>query len=260
MSLRHTWVLSVACTALLLLGSLPASGAITLQPARFDESVRVFTSEPFSGFNGTDILAPEQVPVDYTSPLGTHFTGSANTYSFAALQVEVNQTGGDGNIVGGAGVIYHVAFEGPSSASPIPVLVKATGFVKIGNNGTALGSLTVRAGTAPPLIFASIEAKPNGLNNDSFLVSGVFQFEANTDYTVSMNGNASAVDSGSLPGAARVFLDPQFTIDPGFAGAGLYTISYSPGIVPVPEPSSVALLGIGAVVLAVVLRRKRHPK
>src|SRR6185295_5066891 len=131
-NMSFTHVRSAACTALLLLASLPAFAAIPLQPARFDEAILIHTSVPLSVFSGTDILVADQVPVDFTSPLGTHFTGSANTYPFAALQVEANQTGADGDIAAAASVIYHVAFEGPSTTALIPVVVKASGFVKIG--------------------------------------------------------------------------------------------------------------------------------
>lgn len=263
MSLRLTHTLSAAAVVMGLFGHATAFAAIPVAPARFDESLRIFTSTPLDGLSGVDILQPESLTVSFTSVPGTIFNGTVTTTAGPLILANLGQTGGDGNIVGSASIIYQIAYEGPAT-STLPVFIIASGAVSVtGASATTSVSMQVRRFSGdPPVVYRDATASTSGALVSSFTLTpaiGPFLLQANTTYEVVLGANLSVADSGSGPGStASAFVDPTFVIDPSFANAGMYTFVQSAGIVPVPEPGSVALLCAGGLLLAIAVQRRRR--
>lgn len=263
MSLRLTHVLSASMATLGLLGHVAAFAAIPVAPARFDEALRIFTSTPLDGLSGAQISQPESVTVSFTSALGTLFNGAVTTTADPVIQANLTQAGGDGNVTGGAGIVYQFAYEGPAT-STLPVFILTSGAVSVTG---ALASASVSIQVRPlvgggSVLFRQATASTTGAFVDSFTVntsSGPFLLQANTVYEVVMGANLSVTDSGSGPGtSANAFLDPTFMIDPAFANAGLYSFVQSAGIAPIPEPSDAAMLGVGGLLLLAATAHRRR--
>ncbi|MBX9965012.1 MAG: hypothetical protein K2Y35_18280 [Burkholderiales bacterium] len=263
MSKRLTPALSATMVTLGLLGPVAAFAAIPVAPARFDEALRIFTSTPRDGVSGADIAQPESVPESFLSAGGTTFSGVVTTTAAPTIEANLAQTGGDGNFVATAGIVYQFAYEGPAT-STLPVFIFTSGAVSVtGASASASVSIEVRPLlSGPSMFFRQVTASTFGTASNSFTVNsstGPLLLEANAVYQVVMGANLSVADAAAGPGTtAKAFLDPTFVIDPGFANAGQYTFFQSAGIAAVAEPGKVTLLCVGGLLLAVTTRHRRR--
>ncbi|MCA1978762.1 MAG: PEP-CTERM sorting domain-containing protein [Thiobacillus sp.] len=236
--------LSIALLAGLLaaLASVPARAAV---PA-----YGTFNSVSIQGSTGV-ITSTALGPISTSAAAGTAtaIAGTAPT-PFVHVRAESNESGitGINPALADAQLGYFLKFSGPAGTQ-VPVLMTASGYMAHSAiNGFVSASLQVtRFGIGTVLVDQRLCWFHNcgAYTADVFSLDAVpLMFDANAVYAVSLLAQANSEGSGY----AEAFIDPYFQIDPGFANAGLYTLELSAGItqqLPVPEPSSWALLATG---------------
>lgn len=159
--------------------------------------------------------------------------------------------GGDGaslNVSSSSSLRYQFEIDGPQFGVAIPVLIDGSALFTvndaIGSGGVYLGLFNspadyiFRFTCSKSVNVTNCPQQPGGFHLQEPILSG---------YTYSIGLVAGGVVQGSAHGNYSVMVDPSITIDPSFANAGLYSISFSDGIgaaESVPEPASLSLVGI----------------
>lgn len=242
---RATWLPLLAA----LSACLPALAAEPLPAATFAESVAADPPDPNWGVWGTDVYAPESVTYHYVhQQSGDAYSGYAVTTAGAAPTLEASVTAiglGRYDVTGWAKIRYSVRLDGLPYGTPVPMqmhysawttssgsMAQGWGRVELVGDGWKTHLADVVSGTLPGM-------------QDSASMASFFSFDmrAGQPYTVELYGTVSA-----MKGEAKVFVDPVFRFAPGVDGTGL-SLAYSPGISPVPEPASAALLALGLAVV-----------
>ena len=148
----------------------------------------------------------------------------------------------------------------PGSIKRVPIVVNATGSVSCSpttqgsTEGSGFGQAKVTV-----VGFASYSATC-GKGRPSFKKSTVDDFTINEPVSVQKQvsgGLAEEVHSGIITENFNITADPTFEIDPGFAFADDFELVFSPGAETVsntPEPASVAMLGLGMVLIGIHCR------
>jgi hypothetical protein len=180
-----------------------------------------------------------------------------------------------------ASTVYSLAIIGPDTGGiSIPVLIQGVISLQASGLASASGSLFVNSTDNIQELAASYVCSPLQNIGDNMCgamtVSGGFGISPGVVYTVSMDVSLHA-DSNYYgnggqwwTGTAMAYVDPSIYIDPSFANAGAYQIIVSEGVgnppptfgdpasTSVPEPGSLAVVGVGLVGLGLLTRRGRH--
>lgn len=161
---------------------------------------------------------------------------------------------------------YFIELVGPAAASgfSIPVLVEAHGTATTSSGSFALATFQMSNGSNPLSYGAASENGSVGFDGlpGSFDLFETFSLLVNTPLHISLqaiaNGSASTTHLWSSY-SATAFVDPQFTIDPAFAGD--YSLQISAGIGAAAVPGPIVGAGIPGLVMAVggffVWRRRK---
>src|SRR5262249_10196116 len=154
-----------------------------------------------------------------------------------------------GQSIGVLGLSYSLEIIGPSTNSPISVIVQASGGwggTKTGAGGYS-GEAQFNVSGTNVDIHSLASGDSGGQYTQSFDLNQSYGFQANSVYSVSIGAEGDA-SVGILGGTASFFanLDPTFTIDPTFADAAEYSVVLSPDVgnsltSAVPEPSTWAM-------------------
>ena len=110
------------------------------------------------------------------------------------------------------------------------------------------------------MLLACVGTDPECLDTGTQEKTGTLSYSvtANVEQTIYLHAFADARGARGA-GFISAFADPVVVVDPTFAGASEYTISFSPGVsAPVPEPGGWLLTGLGLGVLAWRGTRRRH--
>ncbi|MFO1318705.1 MAG: hypothetical protein U1F52_03740 [Burkholderiales bacterium] len=163
-----------------------------------------------------------------------------------------------------AALVFSFRVDGPSSEA-IPILV--TGTVRAsstaGPASYAEAFIARSDGFAPfldTMLLACVGTDPECLDTGTQEKTGTLSYSvtANVEQTIYLHAFADARGARGA-GFISAFADPVVVVDPTFAGASEYTISFSPGVsAPVPEPGGWLLTGLGLGVLAWRGTRRRH--
>jgi hypothetical protein len=152
---------------------------------------------------------------------------------------------------------YFVEIVGP--AGNVPVNIAVSGGVSASNTfyqglvaGTQAG-VSMMVSQSGPAQYGTLVAcatdpndPPSGcLGQQSFSGTYSFSFAANTPIAVELNALAWTY-SVTYVGTYSAYIDPIFSIDPGFANAGAYTILISPGITQALPSLTVTKSGSGS--------------
>ena len=261
--------------------AIPAN-ANSLQPATFTESVSAGCFAPGPGAAvGTDDFAAELVSLDKQAANSTaacQAVVSAATVGGTAPQIDLlgqanatYLTLGTSSTVSAAGRIdYALTLSGPASAGTIAMRVQAlldiSGSASENANVVARGEVVLPATSATVVLcsyfgltqppFSCQFGIPNG---DSLAVDRLVALRPNETYIVSMRANATATataDEDVTSSAA----DFQVVVDPIFSfvneeDAALYSLEFSPNLVPVPLPAGAWLFGSALALIAALRRR-----
>ena len=161
---------------------------------------------------------------------------------------------------------YFIRLDGPGT-SPVAVDYVTLGETEYSSGGlvdSLAGNSTASITTDMPGFGNQGTLALYGLDNQTFEIkSGTVYLTPGTNYEISLlasvdlvAGPLNASNSGEMASALSA-VDPGFKVDPNATDASAYTIEISPNIAAVPEPSSLFLVGAGALsVASVVLRRK----
>lgn len=154
-----------------------------------------------------------------------------------------------------AALVFAFRIDGPDSGS-VPILLTGTVSVSTtaGPTSYAEAFISRADGFLPidPMIFACVGSPADpacaatGTQTKTETLS--YSVMANVEQSVYLHARIDA--ESARTGSLRAFADPIIVIDPAFAEAGLYTISFSPGVsAPVPEPATglLAVLGLGVM-------------
>ena len=246
----------------LLLAIPPAANAVAVAPGAGLSDVigvgNVATSPT------TDVVygpALATLTRDGVNLFGDMFTNTASSrLEFGNPVVEAFGTAG---AAAQAALVFAFRVDGPASES-VPILLTGTVSVSssAGRTSYAEAFISRADGFLPidPMIFACVgtAADPACAATGPLTKTETLSYSvmANVEQTVYLHArvDAEAARTGSL----RAFADPVIVIDPAFADAGLYTISFSPGVsAPVPEPATWVLAALG---LGVIARRGAKQK
>jgi uncharacterized membrane protein len=202
----------------------------------------------------------------------------------ASLAYHINSGGtviGSGNVDNATGDILAITYAGPNGTTPTP-LGRANGFNS--SYGTAINDAGHAVGyvdnfgvgptrgfffdganlTALGVLVGGDESFANGINNLDRIVGDSNTSPGGTPHAVIYDANGVAVDLTGLltgPGSAGWQLESAYGIsDNGLiVGFGLNPqgLVHAFLLTPVPEPTSLALAGVGALGLLRVVRRRR---
>ena len=164
-------------------------------------------------------------------------------------------------------LIYEAQVTGPAGTQ-VPVNFASTGSASSSGAGLSESAFFLDAlpagGFAYQFIACSDSQNPNacsqiGSPNSSFNVTQQLLLTPGVPVEIFLLASSGSFDTpGNSFASAQV--DPYIYIDPSFANADQYSIEVSAGVgnspPPVPEPSTLALLGTGALGLVGVARRK----
>lgn len=262
----------------------PAALAVSLSPAIYEEQATVQAGARFESDTGLSIEVPETISLDVADSLENQGVVRVIT-SRTGPQVDViasahgsSQASASGN----ASVYYSLMInpsvpEAPEFQVPLRVTVRASGMAQ-GNAGAyveigvpdPLGILS-DPGIGAILIRRQAYSRADGnvLPDDpptSFNLNMTFTLPVpvSTELFVWKVAGASGQgnDENHGTGEAQAVADPIFEIDPDFfvdidgeliPGSELYSITYSDGILPIPEPGTA--LPIAGLLAARIARR-----
>ena len=257
-----------------LAAPLTPTAAATLQTAVFQEYV--YAQGLFHGLGTNDGL-PEhfeesETASDETASGYVRTTGGALPRAEGALTMEA--IGNPTRIMFGsfsARVYYEWRIEqvgGDPYSGPIPIDVHTRGAVDSSvTYGASIDNLWAQAKItlpdAPSEYHAAVGCSKGDCTYGPISFDDAFSGTAlpDTTYVVIL----TALGSGNVSANRAVlsmsaWVDPTIVISPGFDRAGDFQIVFSEGILPVPEPSELAMLiAGGGALLFTVRRRRRHP-
>jgi hypothetical protein len=162
---------------------------------------------------------------------------------------------GTGPVIAGTALLsFSVDVGGPSFdalGNPVyvPILVSGnvSAFAPAGYIATA--TISTSAGLGVLHVCSSSKQCAAGLQAQS----GTFELSARggTEFGVTLTATMSGVTFSAPSEAVMAWADPTVQIDPSFANAALYHLSFSEGInaAPVPEASAAVLAGSGLALL-----------
>lgn len=190
---------------------------------------------------------------------GDEFTNTASSrIDHGNPTAEVSGTAG---AAAQAALVFSYRIDGPEDEL-VPVLLTGTVSVSVAGapGGYAEAFVSPADGFTPSDTMLAVCASTSGRPDcagDSRTMTGTLSYSvlANVEHTVYLHAIIDA--SGARSGTFHALADPSIVVDPAFARAGLYSVSYSAGVTPaVPEPSTWAsmVLGLGALAAA---RRSR---
>lgn len=261
--------------------ALPAS-ANGLPLASFIESVNANCGNdpgPRSAF-GTSDAAAEMLSLDRQDSNANSSclaVASAATVGGFAPQIDLlgqagaNSADGPGlgaSVSASGSIDYSLKLSGPVTGGTIAVRVQAlidiSGSASGDANAIGRGDIVI-PGTSPVSLCSwfGFDQAPQSCqfgpaNGGSLELDRLVGLWPGDTYTVSMSGRGTATVSGNDGGGAADF---QVIVDPIFSftnddDAALYTLEFSPNLVPVPLPAGAWLLGSALAGLAGLRRRR----
>lgn len=270
----RTLARSAVCALVALAAPLTPAAAATLETAVFQEYV--YAQGLFHGL-GIDDSLPEyfeesETASDESASGYVRTTGGSLPQAEGALTMQA--IGSPTRVMFGsfsARVYYEWRIEqvgGDPFSGPIPVDVHTRGGVDSSvTTGASIDNLWAQAKItlpdAPSEYHAAVGCSKGNCTYGPISFDDAFSGNAQPDTTYVVvltalgSGNVSA-DRAVLSMSAWV--DPTIVISPGFERAGDFRLVFSEGILPVPEPSELAMLiAGGGVMLFTVGRRRRSP-
>lgn len=185
-------------------------------------------------------------------------------YSGGSMTTSVSAFSSGGPLEGQAESDGQFYFELAGPAGLVPIDFDATGTTSVtGPGGTASAVAKVEFGSLAKLVACSDSFGGCGSFGPTF--SGAVHFDVSPGhaYSVELSTDCNAASSMTHDTTCSAMIDPMISIDPGFAGAGLYTLSFSedvaspPGPRPgIPEPSSWAIMLLGFLGVGATLRKR----
>lgn len=202
----------------------------------------------------SDVYGPA---LDTITRTGINIFGDAFTNTASSRLEAGNPTveaSGTAGASAQAALVFSFRVDGPDGEL-VPILLTGTVSVSVtGPAGVYAEAFISRSdGFLPvdPMLFACAGMAPNpDCVADTLTKTGTLSWSvpANVEQTVYLHAIVDA--SGARSGTVHAMADPTIVVDPAFAHAGLYSVTYSPGVTPaVPEPRAWALvaLGLGAI-------------
>jgi hypothetical protein len=176
-----------------------------------------------------------------------------NTFTDSASSTLVNgdptvQATGTGAAWAQAALVYNYEIIGPAATS-IPVILTGTVSASVSEVSGVTAEAQINPGssfaTTGPILLECAEVGTAGCSGGTQTASISFNVSANSIQSIYMIAQINALGI-STSSSFQAFADPTLIIDPSFAQASSYTISFSPGVsaVPLPTSSSMLLCGI----------------
>jgi hypothetical protein len=166
--------------------------------------------------------------------------------------------------IGVAAVQYYFDINGPSSVA-VPLLIRGGGSLSASGDGDASVSYSFFQGDSGGAVYTN-ECNTGSLSPfcGSFTYSDQRSLLSGDGTTAGMIGSIQIrANFGASNGSASAMIDPMIVIDPTFADANLYTITFSDGVTngggqrSVPEPATWAMMIAGFGLVGFALRRHR---
>lgn len=194
---------------------------------------------------------------------------SSATATATGVSASVNGTTAANSVVSGpgmtgnAGVTYYFEVLGPSSIQ-VPLLVSGSvsATTSAGTGFASQASAAMGIGGGPSIVACSSSGSLlNSCGSTPASASlNLASFSETANSIVQVGLTAVGVTSGGPPAGMAsfsAFADPTISIDPTFlAGHPGYSVVFSAGISPTPEPSSVALMIVGLGAIGLCARRR----
>jgi hypothetical protein len=248
-------------SSILLLCFLAATGQVYATITAVPDAIVFVDGALIGGYSGPFLPGPFTATHCYGP--GDCITDTASfTYLNGGASVSDAQssTGAADTLGSNEYVQFYFAVEGPSNIS-VPVTFAAAGNVSVdctldvvtgrcvaytGNKATAVAFVSAPSFDDSPFLLGQYYTP----GTQSFNTSETFSVMTNTAYYVNLGVSGEAEDMSQVSES----IDPQVTLGPG-APAG-YSLIFSANPTSIPEPTTLALLGVGLASLSFSRRRK----
>ncbi len=284
MKLTHSYVASVVLQSIVLIFSAGSSGATPVTPlldATWDGEVA--TGNANEGFNPTYTSSPGTYSSQFSSSLGLGTSeATLNAFSLpnpsltASITLSTPGPYSQSHAQAFMRLDYYLTVNGTGTGL-VPVDVSSFGNVSMSavpagdifSAAFATFQLTGPNPSAPALAAQVLSlndpgggaANPGGTSNYS--LAQLVSLQVGTTYSIDMYVNVAAEIGGAATSqVVTAFIDPVFTIDPGFADANSFSLQFSDGIGDSPDapattplPSTWLMLLSGIVGLSLFASR-----
>jgi hypothetical protein len=273
--LAQSHLASIVLQTIILISSVGISAAATITPATWDGEVG-------TSANGNFIPVSNSSPGVYLSQISNSFgtAGAAlnasslpNPSLSASITLSTPGTNSQSHAQAFMALTYFMSVNGTGNGI-VPVDVSSYGNVSM--SGVSAGGLFSQAGAVfevsgsnpsnLPLVSQDLtlndpgymQPNPGGASNYS--VAQLLYLQVGTVYSIYMSVDVAAEIGGAAANQVlTAFVDPVFTIDPGFTGANGFSLQFSDGIgnspSTTPLPSTWLMLLSGFVSLSLFTYR-----